>query len=158
MESTFKELNMVREFEEFSKMTIRELNKVARFAYTKGAQIIKKQTLSNLRSTLPAAFNRNSHFGDRMSEGVRISISKPKDPISAKVHIMGSRKQSSGTYRLRFFEDYPTESYGKDGHYYGKLPSLNFFRDAVSSKQSQSLSTIQSTLAQLIEKISQSRK
>jgi len=37
MESTFKELNMVREFEEFSKMTIRELNKVARFAYTKGA-------------------------------------------------------------------------------------------------------------------------
>ena len=99
--------------------------------------------MTELRSpdTLPAAFHKSSKYSDRLVDAVRVSFTKNRksDETEAKIHIMGTRKAGSGTYRLRFFENYPTERYGRHERYYGKLPALRFFERAVNMKRNEAV-------------------
>jgi len=68
------------------------------------------------------------------------------------VHILGSRKKDSGTFRARFFEKGTKERDG-DGHYRGSIKATNFFGDAVSQTSSKAYNAINQTFTNEVQKI-----
>ena len=101
-----------------------------------------------------------------MYEGVRMSVTQDNDfKWYFKVHILGTRKKTSGTFRLRFFEggtvprktkNAYTDKLGRrypPGINRGKLRATNFFANAISGSESQVVTAIQENLIEEIKKI-----
>ena len=102
----------------------------------KGVSLIQKETKKNIRSRLPAARNQSIYYDDTMIEGARYSVIEDGQEIVGKAHIMGTRRSTSGTYRLRFFEGGTQERIQKrTGRSTGKIDGLNFFADARNAKE-----------------------
>ena len=72
-------------------------------ALRKAANELRKTSRANLRKELPKA-NKKGKYNDTLIDGVRSSVYEVTEGMEAKVHIMGSRKKTSGTFRARFFE------------------------------------------------------
>ena len=79
---------------------------VKRRALTKAGNAIKKDAKQIFKSKLPKATHRGSKYSDRLIDAVRSSKIKNNGigELRLKVHTMGARKPSSGTFRARFFE------------------------------------------------------
>ena len=62
------------------------------------------------------------------------STKETSEGVIAKVHIMGTRRKGSGTFRTRFFEaSEEKERKTKKGYSRGVLHRLNFFAPALTS-------------------------
>lgn len=77
-------------------------HKLLMTATGKVASNVKKLTQKNFILKLPSANRKGTKYNDTLKDAVRIA----KDKISGeyKVHIMGTRKKGSGTFRAKFFE------------------------------------------------------
>lgn len=73
-----------------------------------------------------------------------------KDGMEAKVHVMGTRSKSSGTFRTRFFEGGTKTRKTKKGYNRGKIKALNFFSDARSATKNKVQSTLDDELTKTI--------
>jgi len=125
-------------------------------ALRKGAQVLKKNTKSNLKST-GIRIGVNPLYIDKLSDGVMSSKVKEGSII---VHVMGTRKKGSGTFRLRFFEGGTKERYQKTWkgkklkvpRRLGHIKAYGFFNSAVSSSTDEVMKAMNEQLTKYIEK------
>ena len=73
--------------------------------------------------------------------------------MEAKVHIMGVRDSSSGTFRTRFFETGTVQRKTKKGYNRGKIKPINFFGSAIDASKDKVVSTLDEELSKAIQKI-----
>ena len=136
---------------------LKVMSRAEQSALRKGANVIKKNTKQNLRSTGIKVKKPSDKYTDRLIDGVRTS--KVKDG-SIVVHVMGTRKTGSGTFRLRFFEGGTRERYATTykGHQLkkkrrlGHIKSYNFFNSSLNSSQSDIINAMDVQLTKYIEK------
>jgi hypothetical protein len=118
------------------------------------ARLLYTATRKILRSKFPNSTKRNPLYNDTLYDGVKMK--KPHNGEIA-VHVMGTKKKGSGTFRLRFFEGgtadrYQTKIKGKTlkkKRYIGKIEALRFF-EAANGQISQSV--VNSKMDEQIEK------
>ena len=145
----------------------KDMVKAQKRALSRAGRLLYRQTQQNVSSLVPNAKSSSTKYSDTLYDGVRMSVNQDSDfRWFLKVHIMGSRSKSSGTFRLRFFEggtvprktkNAYTDSLGRTypaGQNRGQLKAHNFFSAAISSKQSEVIDAIQQNLLEEIEKIS----
>lgn len=146
---TTNALEVVTEFKDF---TLKEMRKATKTALRKGAQVLRKNTRNALRRVLKASTHRNPKYNDRLIDAIKYSVDRKGD--EAKVHIMGTQKRGSGTFRLRFFEK-GTKVRKKDNHNRGKITALNFFRAARQSSKNDVNQAVTQHLILTIKKINE---
>lgn len=110
------------------------------------AKQYKEATKNYFKSLLPASSRSSQHgYKDKLIDAIRVSKIKVEgNEVRTKVHVLGIRSSSSGTYRARFFEggtepretkrEY-TDSLGrtyKKGKPLGRIKALNYFQKAQS--------------------------
>ena len=86
-----------------------------------------------------------------------IAVYEENNEVYFSVHVMGSRKKDSGTFRARFFEKGTKERDG-DGHYRGSIKATNFFSNAVSQSGTKAVNAINQTFTKEVQKIIDSKK
>lgn len=136
-------------------------------ALNKAGGAIKKTVKEKFKTELPTATKRNPNYNDRLIDAVRSSKVKEKGlgKLLLKIHVMGTRKKGSGTFRARFFEKGTQERFIKPGYTdrlgrkytkkrsIGRIhPPLYFFRDSMSSINTASVN-MNSYLEQEINKL-----
>lgn len=156
-QSLSEALITTEQWNDFKKLGKAEALKVLRKAMSKGADVLTEETKDNLRANFPNAFvkgiNKYKKYSDTVAEGVRASVYNPKGntPWEAKVHILGTRKKTSGTFRLRFFEVGANGEKDKTGRVH-KLKALHFFKDARDSKMNDVYRTINEAMNDMLPK------
>lgn len=130
----------------------KEIRRVEKKAMRKGANVIKRQTVSNFKKSLPAASQSSEKYGDRLIDAVRSTVYEEGNEIMFKTHVLGSRKKDSGTFRSRFFER-GTRERNSDGHSRGNIKALNFFSEAVSQTSQKAYNAINQTFTDEVQKI-----
>ncbi len=126
-------------------------------ALRKGANIIKKQTQTSLKSTGIAYGKQNPKYIDKLIDGIRVTSVKDDDTVG--VHIMGSRSTGSGTFRLRFFEKGTKERYAKTYNgsplkkkrRLGKIKSYRFFNSAITTSKNEAIHAMTEQLTKCID-------
>ena len=144
----------------------KEMMSAQRRALSRAGRLLYKKTQQNAASSVPKVRQPNPKYSDTMYEGVRMSVTQEKDfRWYFKVHILGTRKKTSGTFRLRFFEGGTvprktrysyTDKLGRTypaGLNRGSLKATNFFASAISSSESQVVTAIKENLVEEIKKI-----
>lgn len=147
--ATFNFREIRNQLEEFSDITIEEMNKITRGAVTVGANIIGNQARKNLQAKVKGAMGQMPEGGN-LYQGIRIFTWKQAP--AATVQIYGNTTTNDGTWRLRFFEGGTKDRYQKirskpeNGRkrgkvvakkYLGKIQPTWFFKDAIEQVQSQ---------------------
>lgn len=130
----------------------KEFRRIEKKAMRRGASVIKRQTISNFKKELPAATQPSEKYSDRLIDAIRSTVYEEGNEVFFKVHVMGSRKKDSGTFRARFFEKGTKERDG-DGHYRGSIKPMNFFSNAVSQTSSKAYNAINQTFTNEVQKI-----
>lgn len=130
----------------------KEFRRVEKKAMRRGASVIKRQTISNFKKELPAATQPSEKYSDRLIDAIRSTVFEEGNEVFFKVHILGSRKKDSGTFRARFFEKGTKEREG-GGHYRGSIKATNFFSNAVSQTSSKAYNAINQTFTNEVQKI-----
>lgn len=133
-------------------LSTKKIMGIEKKALRKAANVLRKQARSNFRKVLPMA-SKSGKYSDTLLQGVLSSTVEGKDGVDAKVHIMGSRKKTSGTFRARFFEGGTQVRKTKKGYNRGKLKAYNFFAPAVSSTKDKVLNTLDTELSKTIQQI-----
>jgi len=144
----------------------KEMVKAQKRALSKAGRLLFKQTKQNVASMVPNSRKPNPKYSDTLYDGVRISVQQDSDfRWFVKVHVLGSRGKTSGTFRLRFFEggtiprktkNAYTDKLGRTypaGQNRGQLRAYNFFSSAVTAKQSEVIEAIETNLVEEIQKI-----
>lgn len=129
-------------------------------ALYKGAEVLKNQTRANFSSALPASNEQGMKYNDRLIDAIRNSRTEGDFII---VHVLGTRQSGSGTFRARFFEKGTIDRYQKTyagvplkkKKYLGRIKPLRFFASAITSTQSQVISTMQNAIDFMIKKSDQ---
>ena len=82
----------------------KEMMAAQRRALSRAGRLLYKAAKQNAAASVPKVRQPNPKYTDTMYEGVRMSVSQGDDfKWYFKVHILGTRKKTSGTFRLRFF-------------------------------------------------------
>lgn len=144
----------------------KEMTKAQKSALSRAGRLLFKQTKQNVASMVPKSKIPNPKYSDTLYDGVRIGVQQDSDfRWIVKVHVLGSRGKTSGTFRLRFFEggtvprktkNAYTDKLGRTypaGQNRGQLRAINFFSSAVSAKQSEVIDAIETNLLEEIQKI-----
>jgi len=118
----------------------KDWEKIKKRALNKAAAHIKKDAKKLFKTKLPAATKKSPKYNDRLIDAIRSSKVEETGlaELSIKLHVMGTKKKGSGTFRARFFEGETKErtmpSYvDKLGRKYpksrsiGKIEALHFF-------------------------------
>lgn len=130
----------------------KEFRRIEKKAMRRGASVIKRQTISNFKKELPAATQPSEKYSDRLIDAIRSTVYEEGNEVFFKIHVMGSRKKDSGTFRARFFEK-GTKERDSDGHYRGSIKATNFFSNAVSQTSSKAYNAINQTFTNEVQKI-----
>lgn len=126
-------------------------------ALKSGAGALKKGVRDKLKATKLKVNSKSSKYNDRLIDAVRSTKVKNGE---IKVHILGTRKSGSGTFRLRFFES-PKTRYNvtrngvklKKKRKVGSLSKFNgFFASGINSSKSEAERRMDATLTKYIQK------
>lgn len=136
---------------------LKVMERAEKSALKKGANVMKKSVKKAAKATGLNLTGKNPKYTDRLIDAIRSS--KPQDGY-IKVHILGTKKTGSGTYRLRFFESskvrYQTKVNGKTLKKKRKLGSLSdyngFFAQGINTSQSDTVKAMDIALEKYIEK------
>jgi len=132
-----------------------EIKKAQKDALRESAKILQKKAKENLSSSGIKGVRHKGHkwsrggvhgkYSDSLLDAIRVSVDKNmnEDTIEAKVHIMGTRKKGSGTFRTKFFEK---------GTVHG-IKGTGFFASAKSQSESLIMSSLEDNLIKSLEKI-----
>ena len=134
-------------------LSTRQVMGLQRTALRKAANVLRTDARKKLRKELPSATRSKGKYSDTLISAIRTSVKEGKDGMDAKVHIMGSRSKTSGTFRTRFFEGGTVERKTKKGYSRGKIKPLYFFQNAIDATKNKVESTLDSELSKTIQKI-----
>ena len=98
----------------------KDFRRIEKKSMRRGAAVIKRQTVSNFKKELPASTQSSEKYSDRLIDAVRSTVYEENNEVYFSVHVMGSRKKDSGTFRARFFER-GTKERNKDNHNRGQI-------------------------------------
>lgn len=164
------ETDAVTKYASLSKEVKKALIKGRRKGMAKAASKIKSKTKSLIKSSFPAANKTSSNGSDKLIDGVRTIKYKYSEVIgeaTTGVHILGTRKKNSQTYKLRFFEGGTGQryigkhkrtsknglSYNVSGHKVGKISGKVFFAQAISSESGKAPTYIEESIKKALENI-----
>lgn len=166
MSNTKFEIDAKNLEEIINQLSGKEMAKAQKRALSRAGRLLFKQTKQNVASMVPNSRKPNPKYSDTLYDGVRIGVHQDSDfRWFVKVHVLGSRGKTSGTFRLRFFEggtvprktkNAYTDKLGRTypaGQNRGQLRAINFFSSAVSAKQSEVIDAIETNLLEEIQKI-----
>lgn len=119
----------------------------------KAANVVKKEAKSRLRQALPNASKRNPKYSDTLLDAIKVSVWEDNNGAYSKVHTMGSRKKTSGTFRAKFFEGGTGLRKTAKDQSRGTLAPLNFFGSATTATKNEVESTIDTELSKVIQAI-----
>lgn len=152
------------------KLSGKEMMKAQKRSLSRAGRLLYKQTRRNVSTLVPKPRVPNPKYSDTLYDAVRMGVYEDSNfKWFLKVHILGSRKKTSGTFRLRFFEggtvprktkNTYTDRLGRTypaGQNRGRLNPRNFFSAAISTKQNEVIEAIQTNIIEEIEKISNSK-
>lgn len=134
-------------------LSTREVMGIQRTALRKAANVLRTDARKRLKKDLPNATTSSSKYSDTLIQGIMTSVREGNEGMDAKVHIMGTRKKTSGTFRTRFFEGGTVVRKTKKGYNRGKIKALYFFKDAVGATKDKVQSTLDKELSKTIQKI-----
>ena len=134
-------------------LSTRQIMGIQRKALRKAANVLRADARSKFRKELPSASRKSRKYSDSLIKAIMTSVREGDEGIDAKVHIMGSRSKTSGTFRTRFFEGGTEVRQTKKGYNRGKIKPLNFFQSAVDSTRNKVQSTLDSELSKTIQEI-----
>lgn len=157
----------VEELEEvLQRLTGKDIATAQRRSLSKAGRKLYKKAQQNALSMVPKVRQQNPKYSDTMYDAIRMKVFQDSDfRWYFKVHILGSRKKTSGTFRLRFFEagtvprktkNSYTDRLGRTypaGQNRGRLRGTNFFNSAISNAESEVVVAIQENLVEEIKKI-----
>lgn len=140
------ENNVLEMWEKFSQMTYSEMDRAIKRALVKGAKAIKEETVSNARAGIKSYNNHpdDGYNGDSILDAPRMTKLEDEydsDSVSLKVHVLGTRKSNSQTYRFRFLEKGTKPRFQKEIHgkaltkprYTGQITGRRYFGNALQS-------------------------
>lgn len=129
----------------FSQLTSKQQDKVYRDALKKASAILTKDTKARIKSSLgKVASVKNKRSGKSLLQGVKVKSVSPK---VAKVHIMGE-------FRLKWFEKGTRQRATKKNYNRGAMDKqYYFFRDAKASKETEIFNSIETLIAESIQRI-----
>lgn len=115
------ECNVEEVFNQFCELTQKEMNSAVRKALRAGAKQLQTTTKANAVTGMNHRGNTHWYDGkiifynDKIEDAVMISKIEGDfgSSMEQKVHVMGSRKSGSGTYRFRFLEKGTKERYAR---------------------------------------------
>lgn len=149
---------------EVIKMLVGLDQKLRNQAYRNGIRyslnIVKKETIKNLRARLGSASSRKKDkYGKNLEQGVKIMIYR--DQKGGNVNLFGN-------YKTKWFEQGTGPRYNnqrktrflllKKKRYTGQIKPLHFFYDAYTSKEREVFSTLEKNIANAIQKINNKEK
>lgn len=158
--STTIETNADEVYNTFLELSQKEMRKALRSAVTTAANKLRGSTKKLFRSALPAAKTHGTKYNDTLLDAVKRSkVEESRNgEISAKVHIMGSRRTGSGTFRAKFFETGTRPRMTRKGYNRGAIHPLSFFAAANTAFQSEYDKTISTAIEKAVNKINQAKK
>lgn len=143
MAKTGLEVDVLEMFNKFKELTGKEMDIAIRKAIRTAAKEIKDKTIQNAESGIKTYDNHpdSPYNGDTILDAPRVSKIEDRydeDDLSIKVHVMGSRKSDSQTYRFRFLEKGTKDRYqltyrGKElnkPRYIGRITPRYYFKKA----------------------------
>lgn len=143
MAKTDLEVDVLEMFNKFKELTAKEMDMAVKKAITKAAREIREKTVQNAESGIKTYNNHpdGPYNGDTILDAPRVSRIEDRydeDSLSIKVHVMGTRKSDSQTYRFRFLEKGTKDRYqltyrGKElkkPRYLGSIKPRHYFRKA----------------------------
>lgn len=134
-------------------LSTRQIMGIQRKALRKAANVLRTDARSKFRKELPSASRKSKKYSDSLIKAIMTSVKEGDEGIDAKVHVMGTRSKTSGTFRTRFFEGGTEVRKTKKGYNRGKIKPLNFFQSAVDSTRNKVQSTLDSELSKTIQEI-----
>lgn len=121
-----------------------DLYKIERTALRKSARILYDNAKTGLLNKVPKPTQLNPKYSDTLADALRMSIHQDNtNNFYFTVHIMGTRKKGSGTFRTRFFESGTAPRKTRKGYNRGSLKATNFFADAVNGSESSVIKAIE---------------
>lgn len=128
MGKTGLECNISDTFNAFMDLTSSEMTKATKRALRAGAKELQKQTRANAQSGMKTQNNTAWYDGkivvytDKVEDAVMISKVDGdfETELNQKVHVMGTRKSGSQTYKFRFLEKGTKDRYAKHYRYKGE--------------------------------------
>ena len=133
-------------------LSTRQIMGIQRKALRKAANVLRTDARSKLRKALPNA-SKKGKYSDTLVSAIMTSVKEGNEGMDAKVHIMGSRSKTSGTFRTRFFEGGTVVRQTKKGYNRGKIKPLYFFQNAVGATKNKVESTLDTELSKSIQEV-----
>lgn len=123
-----------------------------------GAAVIKEQARRSLIANVPAATKPNPLYNDVMADA---PLYGKVNNGTVKIHVLGSGKKGSGTFRARFFEGGTKVRKQKTlngkplskARVTGQIKPTRFFETAVASSEQNAYSVMEERLSQIIDNI-----
>lgn len=143
----------------FSEFDAKKRKRVYRQATSKALNIVKKQTITNLKK-VTSKIDKKDKWGNTLRKGITTKVYR--DNKSGVIHILKN-------FKLKFFELGTKERYNiakgsrrtgklKKKRYTGRIQSYKFFTNAINSKRTEVFSSIDKLLSDSIKKINDKYK
>lgn len=137
------ECNVEELFKNFVELSSIEMVQAVKTGLRKAAVAIKNKTVENARAGIKTYNNHrwDPYQGDSILDAPRVSKIEDRydEDLYTKVHVMGTSKSDSQTYRFRFLEKGTKDRYQKTykgkpltkPRYIGSIKPRHFFKNAV---------------------------
>ena len=150
-------------YDNWSKDVMQEVDKALKKSIRTVTKELKEQTISNAKAGIKTynnhAFNGENYEDENILDAVRITKMQQRydeDDIYQKVHVMGTGRKNSKTFRFRFLEKGTKErSYidknGKE-HRLGRIVGRRFFKKA-KQQITDPLPIFEENISEVVQKI-----
>lgn len=108
------------------KLSSKDWFNIEKRAMRKGINKLKNAARRRFRSSLPAVRKQNPKYSDKMTDAIMGKTFVSGKNVKGEVHNAGTRKNTSGTYRARFYEQ------GSTRKKRGSIPGFHYMKNTES--------------------------
>lgn len=108
------------------KLSSKDWFNIEKRAMRKGINKLKNDARRRFRSSLPAVRKQNPKYSDKMTDAIMGKTFVSGKNVKGEVHNAGTRKNTSGTYRARFYEQ------GSTRKKRGSIPGFHYMKNTES--------------------------
>ena len=108
------------------KLSSKDWFNIEKRAMRKGVNKLKNAARRRFRSSLPAVRKQNPKYSDKMTDAIMGKTFVSGKNVKGEVHNAGTRKNTSGTYRSRFYEQ------GSTRKKRGSIPGFHYMKNTES--------------------------
>ena len=107
------------------KLSSKDWFNIEKRAMRKGVNKLKNAARRRFRSSLPAVRKQNPKYSDKMTDAIMGKTFVSGKNVKGQVHNAGTRKNTSGTYRARFYEQ------GSTRKKRGSIPGFHYMKNKI---------------------------